>query len=67
MSSSPDSAASSVRTKAIPWSASPNTPADSRGSGSDRLSGEDIDAQIRWFFENAVDGGVNGNFSITRL
>ena len=55
MSSRPDSDASSEPTKAIPWCANPNTPADSRGSGSDRLSGEDVDAQIRWFFENAVD------------
>lgn len=51
----PDSSASSVPPKAIPWSANPNTLADWHGSGSDRLSGENIDAQIRWFFENAVD------------
>jgi len=55
MSSFPDSPASSVRSKATPWSANPITPADWRGSGGDRLSGENIDAQIRRFFENTVD------------
>jgi len=55
MSNRPDSTAPSKPAKAIPWSANPNTPADSRGSGGDRLSGEDVDAQIRWFFENSVD------------
>jgi hypothetical protein len=28
---------------------------DPAGSRSDRLSSKDIDAQIRWFFENALE------------
>jgi hypothetical protein len=44
-----DSAAETERTAQAKPAANPR---DTRG---DRLSSEDLDAEIRWFFENAVE------------
>jgi hypothetical protein len=38
------------------WSAHLESPSSPRRVGSDPLSSEDIDAQIRWYFENVLEG-----------
>jgi len=56
MSSPPESAAFPGSADRTRWSACVKTPSNPRRSGNDSLSSEDIDAQIRWFFENAIEG-----------
>jgi hypothetical protein len=56
MSSHSKSAALPASANRTEWSAHLKTPSSPRRAGSDPLSSEDIDAQIRWYFENVLEG-----------
>lgn len=56
MSSRSKSAAFTDSANRTQWSAHLETPSGPRRAGSDQLSSEDIDAQIRWYFENVLEG-----------
>ena len=54
MSARQDNFAVARSASAIQSTNNPTTPSNPRESGHDPLCSEDIDAQIRWFFEHAV-------------
>ena len=55
MSSRKETSALSGSARGTQWSAPSNAPANSREARRDPLGSENIDAQIRWFFENAPE------------
>ncbi len=59
MSSHPESQAFPGSANGAQGPSHPDTPSNRRESRSDPLSSEDIDAQIRWFFEKMPLKGEN--------